>query len=90
MANELFESIYGGGQKQAPPQEQQFQPPMNIQDLANRLSSNPALTIRQGGFSVPDEIVGNAQSVIMYLLKTGQIGPPALQWARRMASRSGF
>ena len=91
MANQVYESIYGGGHQQISPQVQQSQrPPMTIQELSNMLHTNPALAIRQSGFSVPDEIAGNAQAVVSYLIQTGQVNIPALQKAQMMRQRFGF
>lgn len=90
MANKQFESICGNGQQQPIYQAPPNQPPMTIQELSNRLHTNPALTIRQSGFSVPDEIAGNAQAVVSYLFQTGQVNIPALQRAQMMRQRFGF
>ena len=90
MANQLYESIFGNEQQPGTSQFPQNQPPMTLQELSNRLHANPALTIRQSGFSVPDEIAGNAQAVVSYLFQTGQVNLPALQRARMMGQRFGF
>lgn len=83
MANPLFESLQGGN-------AQNVRPQMSMQDVMNSLRSNPVQTIRQAGFNLPDEVGNNPQSIVTYLIQSGQVGGPALQRIRPMLSMMGM
>lgn len=67
MANPLFNLLTGGQQQQTP------------MDMMSQLRANPAQMIRNAGYNVPDEIIGNPQATVMHLLQTGQVGGAAMQ-----------
>lgn len=92
MANPLFNAICGGlqpfsGQGGTLPAQAQgtaanasYGPQMtNMNDAMRQLQSDPAGTLRQRGFSVPDEIAGNPQATVMHLIQSGQVGGQMMQ-----------
>ena len=74
MANPLFNMLTGGMQAQQPQT-----PQMSMPDMMNQLRSNPAQMIKQAGYNVPDEIIGNPQATVMHLIQSGQVGGPMIQ-----------
>lgn len=82
MPNPLYEMLNGGnGQNLNAMPQNQMNDPMSM------LRSNPGAMIRQAGFQVPDEIVNNPQSVVTYLIQTGQVNNPLLQRIRPMLNQ---
>ena len=67
MANPLFNLLTGGQQQQTP------------MDMMSQLRANPAQMIRNAGYNVPDEIIGNPQATVMHLIQSGQVGGAAMQ-----------
>lgn len=64
MANPLYESLNSA--------------PKPI-DAMSQLRANPAQMIRQAGYNVPDEIIGNPQATVMHLIQSGQVSSPMMQ-----------
>lgn len=83
MANPLYESLYGNVQKTEPGNIQNGRP-NSMQDAMNSLRSNPIQMIRQAGYNVPDDIGSNPQSIVTYLIQSGQVSNPMLQRIRPM------
>lgn len=82
MANPLYESLH--------PETGQNSggvPQMNMQDAMARLRSNPAMMVRQAGFNVPDGISNDPQSIVTYLIQTGQVNNPMLQKIRPLINQ---
>ena len=82
MANQLYNSLFGGnGTAQQPMNQtvQPQQPAMSMQDAMGQLRANPAQFIRQSGFQVPDELANNPQAAAMHLIQTGQVKGPVMQ-----------
>lgn len=84
MPNPLFNAIFGGGgQSVADRRTSPSMPPnnanMGMQDAMSQLRADPAGMIRMAGYSVPDELIGNPQATVMHLLRSGQVGGPAMQ-----------
>lgn len=67
MANPLFNLLTGGQQQQT------------FMDMMSQLRANPAQMIRNAGYNVPDEIIGNPQATVMHLIQSGQVGGAAMQ-----------
>ena len=53
---------------------------MNNMDLQlQQLRNNPQQFVKQAGWDIPQEIMGNPQAMVMHLIQTGQVGGPAMQ-----------
>ena len=77
MPNPLFNMLTGRTNQ---PNVQASMPgPQNMQDAMGQLRSNPAQMIRNAGYNVPDEIIGNPQATVMHLIQTGQVSSPMMQ-----------
>ena len=61
----------------------------NTQNQLHQLKSNPQEMIRQKGWSIPDNLMGNPQAMVMHLIQTGQVGGPAVQQAMQMMRGMG-
>lgn len=53
--------------------------PVSMQSALAQLKSNPEQFIKQAGFNVPQNCVGNPQATVMHLLQTGQVGGGVMQ-----------
>ena len=51
----------------------------NMQDMLQKLQSDPREFIRQAGMNVPEEIMNDPQAMVMHLIRTNQVGGPMLQ-----------
>ena len=51
----------------------------NMELQLQQLRNNPQQFIKQAGWQIPQEMVGNPQQMVMHLINTGQVGGPALQ-----------
>ena len=90
--NPLFNALFGSKQGQIQPaQAPAVNPPMqDTNALMGQLRANPAETIRNAGYNVPDEISGNPQATVMHLIQTGQINNPMMQRIMPMLQRMGI
>lgn len=91
MANPLYNALFrgaGGGLNSGmnihtpepqTPQNGSQAGQMDFQNRMRQLQENPAQTLRQAGYNVPDEIANNPQAAVMHLLQSGQIGGPLMQ-----------
>lgn len=61
--------------------------PITQQDAMRELKTHPAQIIKQAGFNVPDNIVGNPQATVMHLIQSGQVGGPMMQRIQPLLSR---
>lgn len=82
MANPLYESLH-----HETGQNSGGAPQMSIQDAMAKLRSNPAMMIRQAGFNVPDNISNDPQSIVTYLIQSGQVSNPMLQRIRPLINQ---
>lgn len=55
------------------------QQPISMQQAMTELRSHPADIIKQAGFNVPANLMGNPQAAVMHLIQTGQIKSPMMQ-----------
>ena len=51
----------------------------NMQEMLQKLQSDPREFIRQAGMNVPEEIMNDPQAMVMHLIRTNQVGGPMLQ-----------
>lgn len=52
-----------------------------------QLKNDPAGMARQAGYSIPSNLMGNPQAMVMHLIQSGQVGGPALQRVMPMIQR---
>lgn len=63
---------------------------MNNMDLQlQQLRNNPQQFVKQAGWDIPQEIMGNHQAMVMHLIQTGQVGGPAMQRILPMIRQMG-
>lgn len=63
---------------------------MNNMDLQlQQLRNNPQQFVKQAGWDIPQEIMGNPQAMVMHLIQTGQVGGPAMQRILPMIRQMG-
>lgn len=89
--NPLFNALFGTKTPQIPVQEQQMNnvPQQDWNALMGQLQANPADALGHAGYSIPPEVSGNPQAMVMHLLQSGQIGGPAMQMIRPLLGRMG-
>ena len=61
----------------------------NMQEMLQKLQSDPREFIRQAGMNVPEEIMGDPQAMVMHLIRTNQVGGPILQRIMPMIRQLG-
>ena len=63
---------------------------MNNMDLQlQQLRNNPQQFVKQAGWNIPEEIMGNPQAMVMHLIQTGQVGGAAVQRIMPMMKMMG-
>lgn len=60
-----------------------------MQDMMRQLQSDPRSFFQQKGLSVPDEMLGNPQAMVMHLIQSGQVSSPMLQRIMPMIQKMG-
>lgn len=48
----------------------------NMQQQLRQLRQNPQEFIRQAGWDIPQEMLGNPQQMVMHLIQTNQVSGP--------------
>ena len=51
----------------------------NMELQLQQLRNNPQQFVQQAGWTIPAEIMGDPQKMVMHLIQTGQVGGPAVQ-----------
>lgn len=51
----------------------------NMQEMLQKLQSDPREFFKNAGVNVPEELMNNPQAIVMHLIRTNQVGGPALQ-----------
>ena len=51
----------------------------NMELQLQQLRNNPEQFVKQAGWNIPSEIIGDPQKMVMHLIQTGQIGGSAMQ-----------
>lgn len=95
MPNPLFKAMQGmAGVSSSPMPDPagsaQRVPQMAIQDALREVNEHPAELIRQAGYNVPKECIGNNQATVMHLLRSGQVGGPMLRMLAPLLGRMGI
>ena len=63
---------------------------MNNMDLQlQQLRNNPQQFVKQAGWDIPQELMGNPQAMVMHLIQSGQVGGPAMQRILPMIRQMG-
>ena len=57
---------------------------LNVMNMFNKLTKNPAQTLIESGLNVPAEIANNPQQIVQHLLKSGQISQQQVNQAMQM------
>ena len=65
------------------------QPPVDMNAAMEQLRANPAGLLKQAGFSVPQELIGDSQKTVMHLIRSGQVGGPMMRMISPMLARLG-
>ena len=95
MPNPLFKAMQGmAGVNPSPMPDPagsaQRVPQMTIQDALREVNEHPAELIRQAGYNVPKECIGNNQATVMHLLRSGQVGGPMMRMLAPLLGRMGI
>lgn len=99
MANPLFKGLFGGSANQMNMNQSQTPdmgriagnaPQMTMQDALREVNAHPAELLRQAGFNVPKECIGNNQATVMHLLRSGQVGGPMMRMIAPLLGRFGI
>ena len=61
----------------------------NMELQLQQLRNNPAQFIKQAGWNIPEEIVGDPQKMVLHLIQTGQVGGAAVQRILPMIRQMG-
>ena len=90
--NPLFNALFGTkqGQIASPAMPIQNNSPQNWNALMGQLQANPGEMLKQHGYNVPDELIGNPQGMVMHLMQSGQISSPAMQRIAPFLQQMGF
>ena len=51
----------------------------NMQQQLQQMRQNPQQFIKQAGWNIPQEMMGNPQQMVMHLIQTGQVGGKGMQ-----------
>ena len=63
---------------------------ITFQEALKQVNENPEECYRAAGFKVPKEIMGNQQATVMHLIRTGQVGGPAMRMIAPLLGRMGI
>lgn len=64
-------------------------PQMDFQSALRQVNEHPAEMLKQGGFNVPQECIGNNQATVMHLIRSGQVGGPMMRMISPLLARLG-
>ena len=90
--NPLYDALVAAKQGQIPTSPMQAQNNSTHDWNANmgQLQANPVGMLTKAGYSVPEELAGNPQAMVMHLMQSGQIGGPMMQKIQPFLQRMGF
>lgn len=63
---------------------------ITFQDALKQVNDNPEECFRAAGFEVPKEIMCDQQKTVMHLIRTGQVGGPAMRMVAPILARMGI
>ena len=61
----------------------------NMELQVKQLMNNPEQFVKQAGWNIPPEIMGDPQKMVMHLIQTGQVGGAAMQRILPMIRQMG-
>lgn len=89
--NPLYNALFGTKQGQIPASSTPMQN-NSTQDwnaYMGQLQANPVGMLSKAGYSIPEELNGNPQAMVMHLMQSGQIGGPMMQRIAPMLQKMG-
>ena len=63
---------------------------VTFQDALKEVNEHPEECYRAAGFNVPKEIMGDQQKTVMHLIRTGQVGGPAMRMVAPILAKMGI
>lgn len=63
---------------------------ITFEDALRQVNENPEECFRAARVKVPKEIMGDNQKTVMHLIRTGQVGGPALRMVAPILGRMGI
>lgn len=63
---------------------------VTFQEALKQVNEHPEECYRAAGFKVPKEIMGNQQATVMHLIRTGQVGGPAMRMIAPILGKMGI
>lgn len=63
---------------------------ITFQEALKQVNEHPEECYRAAGFKVPKEIMGNQQATVMHLIRTGQVGGPAMRMIAPILGKMGI
>jgi hypothetical protein len=63
---------------------------ISFQEALRQVNEHPEECFRAAGFQVPKEIMGDQQKTVMHLIRTGQVGGPAMRMVAPILARMGI
>ena len=63
---------------------------VTIQDALRQVNEHPEECYRAAGFKVPKEIMSDQQKTVMHLIRTGQVGGPAMRMIAPILGKMGI
>ena len=63
---------------------------ITFQDALRQVNENPEECFRAAGVNVPKEIMNDQQKTVMHLIRTGQVGGPAMRIVGPILARMGI
>ena len=90
--NPLYDALVATKHGQIPTSAPQMQNNSTQDWNANmgQLQANPVGMLNRAGYSVPEELSGNPQAMVMHLMQSGQIGGPMMQKIQPFLQRMGI
>ena len=90
--NPLYDALVATKQRRIPASPMQVQNNSTQEWNANmgQLQANPVGMLNKAGYSIPEELAGNPQAMVMHLMQSGQIGGPMFQKIQPFLQRLGI
>lgn len=83
-------SIMNGLKRGAEKRQNGGQGGITFEQALQEVNENPEECFRAAGVKVPKEIMGDQQKTVMHLIRTGQVGGPALRMVMPILNRMGI
>lgn len=63
---------------------------ISFQEALRQVNENPEKCFREAKLNVPKEIMNDQQKTVMHLIRTGQVGGPAMRMVAPILARMGI